>query len=132
MRAANWLLAGSTIFAGAFLLFAVEPLIAKAFLPWFGGSAHVWTTCLVFFQAALLGGYLYAHVLSQRVPLRWQGPTHAALLALSLSFLPIIPSEAWRPAGPEFPILLIIGVLSSTIWLPFMLLAATNPLVQSW
>src|SRR5215471_18029182 len=90
--AARWLLAGATIFSGAFLLFEVEPLIAKVILPWFGGSAQVWTTCLLFFQTALLLGYLYAHLLSERVPTELQLRVHFSLLVLSLVFLPIIPS----------------------------------------
>jgi len=84
------LAAAATILAGALLLFEVEPLIAKAILPWFGGSAQVWTTCLLFFQAALLAGYLYAHLLTTRVTPRWQGRIHAGLLVASLIFLPII------------------------------------------
>ena len=126
------LLAAATILSGALLLFEVEPLIAKAILPWFGGSAQVWTTCLLFFQAALLGGYLYAHLLSSRVAPRWQWRVHAALLAVSLIFLPIIPAEHWKPVGGEDPLWLILGLLSSTIGLPFVLLSATSPLVQAW
>ena len=124
--------AAATIFAGALLLFEVEPLIAKAILPWFGGSAQVWTTCLLFFQAALLGGYLYAHVLTTRVPPRWQWRIHAGLLALSLLVLPIIPAEHWKPQGGENPLWLILGLLTTTIGLPFVLLSATSPLVQAW
>lgn len=126
------LAAAATIFAGALLLFEVEPLIAKAILPWFGGSAQVWTTCLLFFQAALLAGYLYAHVITTRVRPRWQWRLHAGLLAISLIFLPIIPAEVWKPAGGENPLWLILGLLTSTIGLPFVLLSATSPLVQSW
>ena len=63
-RSAVGALAPITIFLGAFLLFAVEPLIAKMILPWFGGSAEVWIVCLLFFQTALLAGYLYAHCVS--------------------------------------------------------------------
>jgi hypothetical protein len=128
----GWLLAGATIFAGAFLLFGVESLIAKAILLWFGGSAQVWTTCLLFFQSALLAGYLYAHLLSRHVATKWQAPSHAALLILSFTFLPIAPGEVWKPNGTEEPLFLIIGLLASTIGLPFVLLSATNPLIQSW
>jgi hypothetical protein len=124
--------AAATILAGALLLFEVEPLIAKAILPWFGGSAQVWTTCLLFFQAALLAGYLYAHVLTTRVPPRWQWRIHAGLLAVSLVFLPIIPAEHWKPMGGENPLPLILGLLTTTIGLPFVLLSATSPLVQAW
>ena len=128
----GWVLAGATIFFGAFFLFQVEPLIAKAILPWFGGSAQVWTTCLLFFQTGLLCGYLYAHLLAERVPPYWQVRIHIGLLVLSLVTLPIFPSEFWKPEGSENPILMILGLLTATIGLPFFLLSATNPLVQSW
>ena len=121
-----------TTFLGALLLFGVEPMIAKMILPWYGGSAEVWIVCLLFFQAALLGGYLYAHLLNTRVPAGWQARVHIALLAGSLLFLPIIPAERWKPAGGEDPLLLILGVLASTIGLPFVLLSSTGPLVQAW
>src|SRR5262252_6796237 len=103
---ARWLLAGATIFSGALLLFEVEPLIAKAILPWFGGSAQVWTTCLLFFQTALLLGYLYAHLLSERVRTELQLRVHFSLLVLSLLFLPIIPSVRFKPVGSEDPFFL--------------------------
>src|ERR1044071_3804112 len=72
------LLAPATIFAGAFLLFAVEPLIAKMILPWFGGSAEVWIVCLLFFQTALLTGYAYAHLLSSYLKPYWRLRLHMA------------------------------------------------------
>ena len=121
-----------TIFLGALLLFAIEPMIAKMILPWYGGSAEVWMVCLLFFQTALLGGYLYAHLLNTRVPPAWQPRLHIALLLASLIFLPIIPADRWKPIGGEGPLLLILGVLASTIGLPFVLLASTGPLVQAW
>jgi hypothetical protein len=128
----SWVLAGATIFFGAFYLFQVEPLIAKAILPWFGGSAQVWTTCLLFFQTGLLCGYLYAHLLAEHVPPFWQVRIHIGLLVLSLAVLPIFPSEFWKPEGSESPLLMILGLLTATIGLPFFLLSSTNPLVQSW
>jgi spermidine synthase len=129
---AGWVLAGATIFFGAFFLFQVEPLIAKAIIPWFGGSAQVWTSCLLFFQTGLLCGYLYAHLLAERVPPAWQWRIHIGLLVLSLVTLPIFPAEFWKPQGDENPLLMILGLLTGTIGLPFFLLSATNPLVQSW
>src|SRR6266446_3450381 len=111
----GWLLAALTIFSGAFFLFAVEPMIAKAILPWFGGSAQVWTTCLVFFQAALLAGYLYAHLLTKRVRPAWQVRIHTVLLLLSLVFVPITPSVGWKPIGGSDPLFLILGLLTATI-----------------
>ncbi len=120
------------IFMGAFLLFQLEPLIAKAVLPWFGGSAAVWTTCMLFFQVDLLLGYLYAHWATTRLAPRIQGWVHGALLAVSLALLPVIPSGAWKPSLPGDPTLRILGLLASTVGLPFFLLAATGPLLQAW
>ncbi len=121
-----------TIFVAALLLFAIEPLIAKMILPWFGGSAQVWMACLLFFQTALLGGYLYAHLLATLVPRRWQWCVHVGLLVVSLAFLPVIPAAHWRPNGDESPLLLILGLLAATIGLPFVLLASTTPLLTAW
>ena len=122
----------ATIFLAALLLFAIEPLIAKMILPWFGGSAAVWMACLLFFQTALLCGYLYAHLLATRVPRRWQGRVHVTLLVISLAFLPVIPAGHWRPNGGENPLPLILGLLAATIGLPFVLLASTTPLLTAW
>lgn len=119
-----------TIFLSAFLLFLIQPLMAKLILPWFGGSASVWITCLLFYQVALLAGYLYAHWLAARSP-RTQTYVHSALLAASLLLLPVIPSAAWKPAGSDDPILRILGLMSVTIGLPFLLLSATSPLLQA-
>src|SRR5260221_3049047 len=126
------LLVPLTIFSGALLLFAVEPLIAKMILPWFGESSEVWIACLLFFQSALLVGYLYAHALTTRVAQAWQWRTHVFLLSVSLLFLPIIPSERWKPVGSEEPLPLILALLAGTIGLPFVLLSATGPLTQAW
>jgi SAM-dependent methyltransferase len=120
-----------TIFLSSFLLFQVQPVIAKTILPWFGGSAAVWNTCMLFFQTALLGGYTYAHVLIGR-PSRRQSQTHIALLAVSLLLLPIIPGAAWKPAGGEDPAWRILGLLAATIGLPYFLLSTTGPLLQAW
>ena len=86
------LLYAVTIFLSAFLLFEVQPMIGKIILPWFGGSASVWSTCLLFFQACLLIGYLYAHCSTRYLKPRQQALLHIALLALSVSLLPILPS----------------------------------------
>jgi hypothetical protein len=120
------------IFLGAFLLFAVEPLIAKMILPWFGGSAGVWLACLLFFQGALLVGYFYAHLLTRTLSTGHQWRVHIALLGLSLLVLPIIPSEHWKPAGGAVPLLRILALLAATIGPPFVILAATGPLMQTW
>ena len=121
-----------TIFLSAFLLFQVQPMIAKLILPWFGGSAAVWVTCMLFFQVALLLGYGYAHFLVRSVPLRRQAVVHIALLVLSVATLPILPNPRWKPAGGEDPMLGIMGLLAVSVGLPYTLLSATSPLLQSW
>ena len=123
---------GLTIFAGAFLLFQVQPLIGKYILPWFGGSPSVWTTCMLFFQVVLLAGYAYAHLISSRLKPRWQTVTHLGLTLAALSLLPAIPSDSWKPTGAGDPTWRIIALLCCTIGLPYLVLAATSPLLQHW
>jgi hypothetical protein len=115
---------------GALLLFLIQPLMAKAILPVHGGAASVWTACLVFYQCGLLSGYLYAFLLSQ-IALRWQLVIHSLLMVASIFTLPIhSPMELeLKGGGPETEILL--GLLRS-IGLPYLLLASTSPLLQSW
>ncbi|HWZ74502.1 MAG TPA: fused MFS/spermidine synthase, partial [Casimicrobiaceae bacterium] len=122
----------ATIFVSAFLLFLVQPIMAKQILPWFGGSANVWTTCLVFFQTTLLLGYAYADLLVRRTSARTQIRVHVLLLALSCIVLPIVPGAQWKPLGTESPSLLILALLAATIGLPYFLLSTTSPLVQAW
>src|SRR5262249_47916563 len=126
------LLYACTIFLSAFLLFQVQPLIAKMILPWFGGSAAVWTACMLFFQLLLLLGYLYAHWSIRTLRAKSQTAVHVALLAVSLLALPVLPNPAWKPAGNEDPLLRILGLLTVTIGLPYFLLSTTGPLVQAW
>jgi SAM-dependent methyltransferase len=121
----------ATIFLSSFLLFLVQPIIAKQILPWFGGSASVWTTCLVFFQSVLLAGYAYADW-TTRLGSRRQAYLHVALLGASLACLPIIASSSWKPQGGEEPIARILLLLAATIGLPYFLLSTTTPLLQSW
>ena len=121
-----------TIFVSAFLLFQVEPVIAKIILPWFGGSAAVWTTCLLFFQLTLLLGYLYAHWTTERCRPRAQAWIHAGLLGASLLALPVLPGDGWRPSGTGNPILEILALLAATVGLPYFMLSTTGPLVQAW
>ena len=132
MLTAQRVLAAAAIFASAFLLFSVEPLFAKRILPWFGGSAAVWTTCLVFYQTALLFGYLYARVLTRYASARVQAVVHIALLLAALLVLPIGPSERWQRVVSAQPTWDILVMLSATLGLPFVILSATTPLVQSW
>ncbi|HXM82937.1 MAG TPA: fused MFS/spermidine synthase [Burkholderiales bacterium] len=122
----------ATIFLSSFLLFLVQPLIARLILPWFGGSAAVWTTCMLFFQVLLLGGYAYAHALNAKLHGRWQAIVHMILLAAAVACLPIAPAESWKPAGGEEPISRILLLLGATVGLPYFLLAATSPLLQAW
>ena len=126
------LLYAVTIFTSAFLLFLVQPVIAKQILPWFGGSATVWTTCLVFFQTTLLLGYAYADWTVRRLAPRNALVLHAALLVASIALLPIVPAAFWKPGGAENPSWLILGMLTATIGLPYFLLSTTSPLVQVW
>ena len=126
------ILYASAIFLGAFLLFLVQPIIAKQILPWFGGSAAVWATCMVFFQMALLAGYAYADFTTRHLTHRRQVILHVALLAISLLVLPITPDAAWKPSGEENPSWRILGLLTLTIGLPYFILSTTSPLLQSW
>ena len=126
------LIYGLAIFSSAFLLFQVQPLITKIILPWFGGVAAVWTVCLVFFQVVLLLGYFYAHVLTSRVHPAMQGRVHAALLAVSLLALPILPRASFKPTGPEAPAWHILVLLAATVGLPYLVLSSTSPLLQAW
>ena len=122
----------ATIFTGAFLLFQVQPLIGKYILPWFGGGPGVWTTCMLFFQVLLLGGYAYAHVSSRRLKPRAQVILHLVLLAAALALLPITPADYWKPSGGGDPTLQILALLAVSIGLPYFVLSATGPLMQQW
>ena len=126
------LLYAVTIFVSAFLLFLVQPVMAKQILPWFGGSATVWTTCLVFFQSTLTAGYAYADWTVHRLTPRRSVQLHVALLIVSVLILPIVPGDRWKPVGDENPSWLILGMLAATIGLPYFLLSTTSPLVQAW
>src|ERR1044071_8537182 len=114
------LLYALTILVSAFLLFQVEPIIAKMILPWFGGSAAVWTICLLFFQLVLLLGYLYAHAVHRRLAATTQPWVHASLLAVSLAALPVIPKVDWKPTGTEDPTFRILALLTFTVGLPYL------------
>lgn len=126
-----WLF-GSTIFLAAFLLFLVQPILGKMILPWFGGGAGVWAACLLYFQMSLLAGYAYAHCLRRYLSPKWQVQLHICLLAASILLLPIVPSPHWRHLGHIDPALKILGLLSATIGLPYLLVSSTSPLLQAW
>jgi spermidine synthase len=121
-----------TIFLSAFLLFLVQPMMAKMILPMLGGTPAVWNTCMLFYQAALLGGYGYVHFLSSRMaPLR-QLRVHLVLLAVPLLMLPISLPAGWTPPDQNNPVLWLLLVLALAIGLPFFVLSTTAPLLQKW
>ena len=122
----------ATIFLSSFLLFMVQPLIARLILPWFGGSAAVWSTCMLFFQALLVAGYAYAHLLASMRRPRLEALVHFTLLAAAVVALPIAPEASWKPAGEDEPISAILLLLAVSVGLPYFLLSAMSPLVQTW
>jgi SAM-dependent methyltransferase len=121
-----------TIFLGAFLLFQVQPMMAKFILPWFGGGPGVWTVCLLFFQVFLLGGYAYAHALTRFCNRRVQAAVHLLLLGAGLFCMPITPGPQWQPAVDANPTWHILVLLTVCLGLPYLMLAATGPLLQAW
>ena len=122
---------GSLSLLSAFLLFQIQPVISKFILPWFGGSPGVWTTCMVFFQVLLFGGYAYAHLLTRLQP-RWQAVIHTLLIIGAFVLLPISPAETWKPTGNEDPAGRILLILLGTVGLPYFILSSTSPLAQVW
>jgi len=126
------MLHAAVIALSSLLLFLVQPLIARLILPWFGGGAAVWTTCMLFFQTLLLAGYAYAHASNARLAPRPQAILHVALLAAAAATLPIAPAEAWKPEGDDEPITAILLLLAVAVGLPYFVLSATSPLVQAW
>jgi hypothetical protein len=121
-----------TVFTSAFLLFQVQPIIARYILPWYGGSSAVWTTCMLFFQVGLLFGYGYAHALVKYLTTKQQTYVHMGILVLSFLLLPITPSDALKPDGTGSPSLGILFLLATTVGLPYILISATGPLLQRW
>ncbi|QEG02257.1 hypothetical protein Mal15_63430 [Stieleria maiorica] len=121
-----------TIFTSAFLLFQVQPIIGRYILPWFGGGPSIWTSCLLFFQSVLLGGYLYSHLLSSKLKVRTQAIVHLAVLAASVLLLPIAPDDSWKPGIDQSPLARILLVLVATVGGPYFVLASTGPLMQRW
>lgn len=122
----------ATLFLSALLLFLVQPMVAKLTLPLLGGTPAVWNTCMVFYQAVLLLGYLYAHVTSRWLGLRWQPWVHLAILLLPIFVLPISIVEWGAPPGADNPIPWLLLVLSATVGLPFFAVSTTAPLLQRW
>jgi hypothetical protein len=125
-------LPAATIFLSAFLLFQVQPMVGKLVLPWFGGSAGVWTTCLLFFQTLLLLGYLYSHLVIRHLSHRGQVRLHGGCLLAALVTLPLRLHPLFQPSGGSEPLGRLLGLLTLTVGLPYLLLSTTGPLVQAW
>jgi spermidine synthase len=121
----------AAIFSSAFLLFLVQPMFSRMVLPLLGGTPAVWNTCMLFFQAALLAGYLYAHVGAKRLGVRRQAAAHVALLAVAAALLPISVAGA-APHGGAAPIPWLLLLMLTTVGLPFFALSATGPMLQKW
>jgi hypothetical protein len=131
----------AAVFLSALLLFQIQPLAGKLVLPWFGGTPAVWTTCMLFFQVVLLFGYGYGHLLVGRLGPRGQARLHGAVLLLALAAIalgtllwgrPLLPGAASRPQSGAAPVLGIVRVLAAGVGVPYFVLAATGPLLQSW
>ncbi|MCC9644606.1 fused MFS/spermidine synthase [Rhodopirellula sp. JC740] len=131
-KATSWFVFAGATLLGAFLVFQVQPVISKCVLPWFGGTPAVWTTCLLFFQVLLFGGYLYAHCLRRFFSPTLQGIIHLSLLCAAAWSLPIAPSDAWKPIGTEDPTFTLLWLLTAHVALPYFVLSSTGPLVQAW
>ena len=121
-----------SILLGASLIFFVEPMFAKMVLPLLGGSPAVWNTCVVYFQALLLVGYLYAHLLTTKLTHRRQVVVHATLLLACGLALPVALPPTWTPPGDGSPVLWLTGVLTVSLAAPFFVVASTGPLLQGW
>lgn len=128
---ATWIY-GTALFLSAFLLFQIQPILAKLTLPWFGGTAGVWILSLAFYQLTYLLGNVYAHLLIRRGGLRLSTRLHPLALLASLAFLPVVPNAFWQPRGNEEPVWRILGLLTATAGVPFLLLSATTTLLQAW
>ena len=120
------------IFAAAFLIFLVQPMVGKRILPWFGGVPAVWTLCLAFFQTALFASYAYAHALNRFAPIRLQPLIHLVVAVAAFISLPVLPTEDAIPSGASNPTLDVLRILVRYVALPFLLLGSTGPLVQAW
>jgi hypothetical protein len=123
---------GVTILLSAFLLFQVQPMVSKKILPWFGGCPAVWTTCMLFFQTLLFGGYVYAHLLQRWLAPRQQVIVHLVVIVAAMAMLPIAPGASSKPTDISSPTWRILLLLTGTVGLPYFALSATSPLVQAW
>ena len=122
----------ATIFVSALLLFLVQPMFARMVLPLLGGSPAVWNTAMVFYQAALLAGYAYAHFGPRWLGVRKRAAIHAALMLAPLLVLPLTVPAGWTPPTETNPLLWLLALLSVAVGLPFFVVSATSPLLQEW
>lgn len=121
-----------TMFVSAALLFLMEPMFAKMVLPLLGGTAAVWNTCLVFFQAVLLAGYAYAHASVKLLSRRGQTGLHLAVLLAALMVLPLRVPDGWVPPTQHDPVAWLLLLLAVAVGLPFFALSASTPILQKW
>ncbi len=129
-RSTVWLFTATTFTASA-LVFLVQPMFAKMVLPKLGGSPAVWNTCVLFFQASLLVGYLYAHLATRWLGTRRQSVVHLVLMTTALVFLPLRLGEEYPPAGSD-PVWWLLLVMIARLGLPFLAVSTMAPLVQRW
>ncbi len=126
------LMFAATLFGSALLLFAVQPMFAKMVLPVLGGTPAVWSVAMVVFQALLLAGYAYAHVLARHVPLGIAVAIHAGLMALAMVALPVAIAAGWGRPPADGEALWLVGLFVASVGLPFFALSANGPLLQAW
>ncbi len=122
----------ATMFLSAALLFLVEPMFGKMALPLLGGSAAVWTTCIVFFQVTLLAGYAYAHASAKLLGKRTQVALHVVVILAALALLPVHIPGGWTPPVQPNPVWWLLRLLVVAVGLPFFALSATTPILQEW
>src|SRR5262245_50379670 len=121
-----------TIFTGSALLFLVQPMFARMVLPLLGGSPAVWNTAMVFYQAALLAGYAYAHGSTAYLGARRQSILQLVLLVFPLAFLPLAVPAGWTPPTNSSPLPWMLGLMTVAVGLPFFAVATMSPLLQRW
>src|SRR5262249_21398619 len=122
----------AAIFVSAALLFAVQPMFTKMVLPRFGGAPSVWSVAIVFFQAALLAGYAYAHWLTRYAGRRAAVLVHLWVMSAAAFALPLSIAQGWGRPPATGETLWLFGLFSASIGLPFFALAANSPLLQAW
>jgi hypothetical protein len=134
--AAHWkgtvLVFGFTSFLSAALLFLIQLIFARMILPLLGGSAAVWNTSMVFYQAVLLAAYGYGHIISKRLSLPVQIALHVVIVLAAFVVLPPALTGGWLPPHDTDPTLWVLGILAAGVGLPFFAVATTSPLLQKW